>query len=96
MRDSTASARASTHNGASTVSMPLGWEEMNITANEGDAEKKYYPVGQPITLKRYQEGTYHKLAEEGPPLGQSSYRHFALVGRRNSLAVSVTSPTFRA
>ncbi len=46
-------------------SMPLGWEELNITANEGDAEKKYYPVGQPITLKRYQEGTYHKLAEEG-------------------------------
>jgi hypothetical protein len=46
-------------------SMPLGWEEMSITANEGDAEKKYYPVGQPITLKRYQEGTYRKLAEEG-------------------------------
>lgn len=46
-------------------SMPLGWEEMSITANEGDAEKKYYPVAQPITLKRYQEGTYRKLVEEG-------------------------------
>jgi hypothetical protein len=46
-------------------SMPVGWEEMNITANEGDSEKKYYPVGQPITLKRYQEGTYRKLSEEG-------------------------------
>jgi hypothetical protein len=46
-------------------SMPIGWEEMKITANVGDAERKYYPVGEPITLKRYNEGTFRKLAEEG-------------------------------
>lgn len=46
-------------------SMPSGWEEMKITANAGDAERKYYPVGEPITLRRYNEGTFRKLAEEG-------------------------------
>ncbi len=46
-------------------SMPLGWEEMKITANPGDAERKYYPVGEPITLRRYNEGTFRKLSEEG-------------------------------
>ncbi len=46
-------------------SMPIGWEEMKITANVGDAERKYYPIGEPITLKRYNEGTFRKLAEEG-------------------------------
>lgn len=46
-------------------SMPIGWEEMKITANIGDAERKYYPVGEPITLKRYNEGTFRKLSEEG-------------------------------
>lgn len=42
-----------------------GWEEMTITADAGDSEKKYYPTGRPITLKVYQEGTYRKLSEEG-------------------------------
>src|SRR4030095_10207367 len=46
-------------------SMPLGWETVNITATAGDAESKYYPVGQVITLKVYQEGTWRKLREEG-------------------------------
>ena len=46
-------------------SMPIDWEELSITANTGDAEKQYYPVGQPISLKRYQEGTYRKLTTEG-------------------------------
>lgn len=46
-------------------SMPLGWEEMKITANAGDAERKYYPVGESITLRRYNEGTFRKLVEEG-------------------------------
>lgn len=43
----------------------VGWEEMTITADAGDAEKKYYPTGQPITLRQYNEGTFRKLAEEG-------------------------------
>src|SRR5499426_2726978 len=46
-------------------SLPVGWEEMTIVADPGDAEKKYYPLGQPITLKQYQEGTFRKLSEEG-------------------------------
>ena len=51
-------------------SMPVGWEEMTITGNEGDAEKQYYPINQPITLKRYQEGTWRKLSEEGRRLSK--------------------------
>src|SRR5262249_36875127 len=46
-------------------SLPVGWEEMTIVANPGDAEKKYYPSDRPIMLKQYQEGTYRKLSEEG-------------------------------
>jgi len=46
-------------------SLPLGWETMTIVANQGDAEKKYYPLDQTITLKQYQEGTFRKLSEEG-------------------------------
>jgi len=42
-----------------------GWEEMTITADAGDSEKKYYPTGQPITLNIYQQGTYRKLSEDG-------------------------------
>lgn len=43
----------------------VGWEEMTITADVGDSEKKYYQNGQPITLKQYNEGTFRKLSEEG-------------------------------
>lgn len=46
-------------------SMPVGWEDLKIIANIGDAENKYYPVGQPISLKLYNEGTFRKLSEEG-------------------------------
>jgi len=46
-------------------SMPAGWEEMTITANEGDGEGKYIPLNQSINLKKYNEGTYRKLTEEG-------------------------------
>ncbi len=46
-------------------SMPTGWEEMAITANVGDAERKYYPLNQTITLRQYNEGTHRKLSEEG-------------------------------
>jgi hypothetical protein len=46
-------------------SMPSGWEELTISADEGDIEKKYVPLNQSLTLKKYNEGTYKKLAEEG-------------------------------
>ncbi len=46
-------------------SLPVGWEEMTIIANPGDAEKNYYPLNQTITLKQYQQGTRRKLSEEG-------------------------------
>lgn len=46
-------------------SMPAGWEELKIIGDRGDAENKYYPVDQPISLKRYNEGTFRKLSEEG-------------------------------
>src|SRR5262249_50074811 len=42
-------------------SLLAGWEEMTITADAGDAERKYYPTGRPITLKQYNEGTFRKL-----------------------------------
>lgn len=42
-----------------------GWESMTITADAGDAERKYYPAGRPITLKQYNEGTFRKLSAEG-------------------------------
>ena len=46
-------------------SMPAGWEELKIIGDRGDAENKYYPVDQPISLKLYNEGTFRKLSEEG-------------------------------
>jgi hypothetical protein len=56
-------------------SMPFGWEELSIVADAGDAESKYYPLGPPISLQRYNEGLYRKLAGEGRrlaahPLGE--------------------------
>jgi hypothetical protein len=46
-------------------SMPVGWEDLKIVGDRADAESKYYPVDQPISLKVYNEGTFRKLAEEG-------------------------------
>jgi len=46
-------------------SMPVGWEELKIIGDRGDAENKYYPIDQPISLKVYNEGTFRKLKEEG-------------------------------
>jgi hypothetical protein len=46
-------------------SMPVGWEEMKIVADAGDAERKHYPLNEPITLKQYHEGTFRKLSAEG-------------------------------
>jgi hypothetical protein len=46
-------------------SMPVGWEDLKIIGDRGDAESKYYPNDQPISLKLYNEGTFRKLSEEG-------------------------------
>jgi len=46
-------------------SLPVGWERMTIVANDGDAERNYYPVGRPITLEEYNRGTFQKLHTEG-------------------------------
>jgi hypothetical protein len=46
-------------------SLPAGWEELKIVANQGDIEKNYLPINQQITLKQYNEATYRKLADEG-------------------------------
>src|SRR5262245_22192210 len=46
-------------------SLPAGWKEIMITADEGDVEKKYMPLDRSISLKNYNEGTYRKLVEEG-------------------------------
>jgi len=46
-------------------SMPVGWEELKIVGDRGDAESKYYPNDRPISLKMYNEGTFRKLHDEG-------------------------------
>ena len=49
-------------------SIPLGWESMQIVADAGDIEGRFYPVGTPITLKVYNEGTFRKLSTLGTRL----------------------------
>jgi hypothetical protein len=46
-------------------SMPADWETLTITAGQGDSEREYYPLDRPITLARYNEGTFRKLRTEG-------------------------------
>lgn len=46
-------------------SMPAAWESLRITATEGDIERSYLPLNEPITLKQYNEATFHKLTKEG-------------------------------
>jgi hypothetical protein len=63
-------------------SLPLGWEKMNVVADEGDLEKKYYPLQRSIALLDYNRGTYEKLLKEGRrlsdhPLGKSWPKKFA-------------------
>jgi hypothetical protein len=63
-------------------SLPLGWENMEIVASEGDSEKSYYPLQRPITLLDYNRGTYEKLSKEGRrlpehPLGRSWPKKFS-------------------
>jgi hypothetical protein len=46
-------------------SMPAGWEELKIIADAGDAERKFYPTNQPISLQTYNEGTFRQLSTVG-------------------------------
>jgi hypothetical protein len=51
-------------------SLPFDWEELKIVATGGDAERQYYPLNQPISLRQYQLGTYRKLVKEGRRLAE--------------------------
>src|SRR5215510_7177037 len=62
-------------------SLLLGWEKQSIVADDGDAERKFYPLGRQITLQDYNRGTYEKLSKEGHrliehPLAQAWPRRF--------------------
>jgi hypothetical protein len=46
-------------------SLPVGWEQMSIQANEGDAERNHVPLDRVITLAEYNRGTFEKLHTEG-------------------------------
>jgi len=46
-------------------SMPFDWESQKIIGDRGDAESKYYPLDQPISLRLYNEGTFRKLSQDG-------------------------------
>jgi hypothetical protein len=46
-------------------SMPMGWEEMRITPDLGDAEYKYVARSGTITLREYNEATFRRLSIEG-------------------------------
>jgi hypothetical protein len=46
-------------------SLPHGWESMPITADDGDVERAYLSVGQPITLAEYNRATWQKLHNDG-------------------------------
>ena len=46
-------------------SMPAGWEDLRITASDGDVERKYLTPGRSMTLAAYNEATFRKLKEEG-------------------------------
>jgi hypothetical protein len=46
-------------------SMPAGWEGLQITADDGDIERKYLTPGASTTLAAYNEAAFRKLKEEG-------------------------------
>jgi hypothetical protein len=46
-------------------SMPLGWASLTIEADAGETEAGFYPIGTPITLEVYNQGTFQKLSTVG-------------------------------
>ena len=75
-------------------SLPLGWEKLEIVADEGDVERDYYRTGRPIPFEEYMRGTYQKLNTVGrraldSPLGRGwpqkftgSWKDFVNFSRR--------------
>ena len=69
---------ASTFNGANTAPCRSDGKKRRSSPIRATPRKKYYPLGQTITLKQYQEGTFRKLSEEGRrladhPLGRAGW-----------------------
>ncbi|PYV11351.1 MAG: hypothetical protein DMG07_19480, partial [Acidobacteria bacterium] len=46
-------------------SLPEGWQQLALTPNLGDVERKYLEVGRAGTLRDYNFATYRKLHDEG-------------------------------
>lgn len=46
-------------------SMPAGWQQQMIEAAANETEAGDLPAGEPITLERYNRGTFEKLRSEG-------------------------------
>lgn len=46
-------------------SMPVGWQQHMIEAAADETEAGELPAGEPITLERYNRGTFEKLRAEG-------------------------------
>jgi len=46
-------------------SMPAGWQQQTIEAAANEIEAGELPAGEPITLERYNRGTFEKLRAEG-------------------------------
>jgi hypothetical protein len=46
-------------------SMPAGWQTQQIEADEGDREAEYLPVGESVTLERYNRAAFQKLTKDG-------------------------------
>lgn len=71
-----ARADAAAHGGRAAVlvqwgkhgSMPLGWRAHRIQADSIETEAGYNPTAGPITLERYNQGTYEKLQDAGARL----------------------------
>jgi hypothetical protein len=46
-------------------SMPVQWQQHQIEAHSTETEAEFYPTGTPITLERYNQGTFEKLRRVG-------------------------------
>lgn len=46
-------------------SLLIGWEKMEIVADQGDSGREYHPFNRRITLAEYNRRTYQKLSKEG-------------------------------
>ena len=51
--------------------MPAGWRNLTIVADNGDTESDYYPLDREISLEKYSRGTFEKLSRVGPRAASS-------------------------